>query len=98
MGKIDRVTKTEYADGNLGYCFRIAKEKVRHLGWLNANHQVLKAIAICLRAVNEDHRLISKLYVHCLNDGDVTVNVVCDGYSELDSLKKQKGQVVNTVN
>ena len=91
MKKIDGVTKSEYADGNIGYYFRIASDKVQHLGWLNANHQALKAIEVCLRAVNEDYLMMSKVYVHFLKDGDVTVNVVCDSYSELDSIREQKG-------
>ena len=83
MKTTDAVTKSEYQDGMVGYYYRIPKESVTGLGWANANHQILKALAVCIREMNNDWRLARKAYINLLKDGDVTVNVVCWITSEL---------------
>lgn len=83
MDKTSMVTKSEYQNKMVGYYIRIPRAKTAGLGFCNANHEYLRAIAICLREVNNDQRLAAKMYIHLLEGGDISINVV--SYLESES-------------
>lgn len=90
MRATDTVTKNEYDDGRIGYYCRAPKDRIEGHGFKAHNHQILRALAVCIREVDNDDRLILSISMSYLMTGDITVRVVCSSTTENEEIEKLK--------